>query len=68
METTDNTPWGQRKEVNKVRTTKSGYRISQNGNIIISIEPEAVQTKSFHGNVIKEDGTYYWYNRRQGKT
>lgn len=50
------------------KITKTGYRISKNGAVINGIESEAVAKYHFEGNSIKEDGVYYFFNRRQGNT
>jgi len=47
-------------------TTKNGYRLTKNGNPIKSIESNALVTESFKANPIKENGTYYFFNRKQG--
>lgn len=51
-----------------MKTTATGYRISKNGSIIPSIEKEAIKKTSYEGNCIKEEGIYYFFNRRQGNT
>lgn len=46
--------------------TKTGYRIDRNGVVITSIEKEAVVFDSFMGESLKQDGVYYYFNRKQG--
>ena len=46
-------------------TTKNGYRLTKNGSPIKSIENNAI-VRTFKTNTIKEDGTYYFFNRKQG--
>jgi len=45
---------------------KNGYRLNKNGKQIETIESEAIIKTSFEGNSIKEEGTYYFFNRKQG--
>lgn len=47
------------------KLTATGYRISRLGNIMKSIEKEAVVHTAYEGNVLKLDGTYYYFNRNQ---
>ena len=61
-----NVPWQNRTEVGKMKTTANGFRITKNGNVMLTIEEEAIQATSFQGNLIKQEGEYYFYNRRQG--
>lgn len=49
-----------------MKLTPTGFRISKNGSIINSIEKEAVKSETYLGGSIKEDGTYYFFNRKQG--
>lgn len=49
-----------------MKTTKTGYRITKNGVPIKSIEADAIVKSESHGNLIKENGTYYFFNRKQG--
>jgi hypothetical protein len=51
-----------------MKITKSGYRISRNGSVINSIEKESFKSKIDLGKVTKQDGTYYFFNRKQGDT
>ena len=49
------------------KLTPSGYRISRNGNVIDSIEKEAFKSTTYLGNFTKQNGTYYYFERKQGK-
>ena len=49
-----------------MKLTKTGYRISKNGSVIDSIENEAIAKQSFEGDLIKDNGLYYFFNRKQG--
>jgi len=49
-----------------MKTTATGYRISKNGSIIPSIEKEAIKKYKFSGSFFKENGVYYFFNRKQG--
>lgn len=57
-----------------MKLNKRGYRINKNGRIINSIEKDAIVREFntlniIHGkltNIIKEDGVYYFLNRKQG--
>ena len=51
-----------------MKTTKTGYRISKNGKVITSIEPEAFKSNEFLGNTTKQNGIYYFLDRKQGCT
>jgi hypothetical protein len=51
-----------------MKLTKTGYRINKNGAVISGVESEAVVKYHFEGNLIKEKGIYYFFNRRQGNT
>jgi len=51
-----------------MKTTATGYRLNKNGAIIKGIEKDAIKKTVFSGNVIKEEGVYYFFNRKQGKT
>jgi len=51
-----------------MKLTKTGYRISKNGNVITSIEKDAFQSKDFLGINHKVNGFYYFFNRKQGNT
>jgi hypothetical protein len=50
-----------------MKTTAKGYRISINGSIIDSIEEEAFKSNTYLGQSVKENGTYYFFNRKQGE-
>lgn len=49
-----------------MKLTITGYRINKNGKIITSIEKNAIKTSVYSGNVIKQNGTYYYFDRKQG--
>jgi hypothetical protein len=49
-----------------MKTTANGYRIRKNGSVIKSIEAEAITRLEHEGTSIKENGTYYFFNRKQG--
>lgn len=51
-----------------MKLTKTGYRISKNGNPIKSIEADAHKSETFLGGVTKVNGIYYYFNRKQGDT
>ena len=51
-----------------MRINKSGFRLSKNGSILLSIEKEAIKKDTFCGQSIKENGTYYFLDRKQGST
>lgn len=51
-----------------MKTTKTGYRISKRGSIIPSIEKEAFTSNVNLGQLTKQDGVYYFFNRKQGNT
>ena len=45
-----------------------GYRITKNGALIRSIEKEAIKEDMYLGQQIKENGIYYFFDRKQGDT
>lgn len=49
-----------------MKLTQTGYRISKNGSIINSIEKEAFKSEVDLGNATKQNGVYYFFNRKQG--
>lgn len=49
-----------------MKLTKTGYRITKNGSVLTSIEKEAIKQTEYKGNMIKENSTYYFFNRKQG--
>jgi hypothetical protein len=51
-----------------MKLTSTGYRISKNGSILTSIEKDAIKEKSYQGSTIKQNGTYFFFNRKQGNT
>jgi len=51
-----------------MKTTKNGYRVTKNGSVLNSIEPDSYKVGEYKGYAIKEDGTYYFFNRKQGET
>lgn len=48
-----------------MKTTKNGYRLNKNGKPIQSIEKEAITRTIKEGQAIKENGVYYFFNRKQ---
>lgn len=48
------------------KLTKTGYRISKTGKVIDGIEPDAFTSVEFLGQSTKQEGTYYFFNRKQG--
>ena len=48
------------------KLTKTGCRITKNGNVITSIEKDAIKEDMYLGKLIKENGVYYYFNRKQG--
>ncbi len=54
------------KQFNIMKLTVTGYRISRNGSVINSIEKEAFKSNVDLGKMTKQNGTYYFYNRKQG--
>lgn len=51
-----------------MKLTKTGFRISKNGSILTSIEKEAFTSATDLGNSTKQNGVYYFFNRKQGST
>ncbi len=51
-----------------MKLTTRGYRISKNGSVINSIEKEAIKKPKDMGYCIKDNGTYYFFSRKQGET
>ncbi len=49
-----------------MKLTKTGYRISKNGSVISGVEKEAFTTPIYLGRLTKQEGVYYFHNRRQG--
>jgi hypothetical protein len=49
-----------------MKTTKTGYRISKTGKVITSTESDAFKSFEFLGNTTKQNGTYYFFDRKQG--
>jgi len=49
-----------------MKTTRTGYRISKNGKVNLSIENDALTDDMYLGPQVKENGTYYFFNRKQG--
>lgn len=49
-----------------MKLTKTGFRISKNGSILTSIEKEAFASAADLGASTKQNGTYYFFNRKQG--
>ena len=51
-----------------MKLTKTGYRISKNGNVIKGFEDGSLLRSKYHGETVKVFGTYYFFNRKQGDT
>jgi len=49
-----------------MKYTQTGYRISKNGSIINSIDKDAFKSDKDLGSVTKQDGTYFFFSRKQG--
>jgi len=49
-----------------MKLTLTGYRISKNGSLINSIEKEAFKSNVHLGKMTKQNGNYYFFNRKQG--
>ena len=49
-----------------MKLTKTGYRISKKGRVIDSIEKDAFTSDKDLGSITKQNGTYYYFNRKQG--
>ena len=50
-----------------MKLNNKGYRVTKNGTIMKTIEKEAVKEDMYLGPQIKVDGTYYFFNRKQGE-
>jgi len=50
---------------NAEKLTKTGFRINKNGAIIDGIEKEAFTSFNYLGLSTKQNGTYYFYSRKQ---
>ena len=48
------------------KLTVNGYRITKNGSVRKSIERSSITRTIKEGNIIKENGIYYYFDRRQG--
>lgn len=48
------------------KLTKTGYRISKTGKVIDGIESDAFTSTEFLGQSTKQEGIYYFFNRKQG--
>jgi len=48
------------------KLTATGCRISENGSVITSIEKDAIKEDMYLGHTIKDNGTYYFFDRKQG--
>ena len=51
-----------------MKTTRTGYRINKNGSNMNSFEKESIKEDMYLGHTIKDNGTYYFFNRKQGNT
>ena len=49
-----------------MKLTQTGYRINKNGKVITSIESDALVKLDWRGSPLKENGTYYFFSRKQG--
>lgn len=49
-----------------MKLTKTGYRISKNGSVLKSIEKDAFKSSEYLGTSTKQNGVYYFFNRKQG--
>ena len=49
-----------------MKLTKTGYRITKNGNVLTSFEKESLRSSLYLGESTKKDGVYYFFNRKQG--
>ena len=49
-----------------MKLTRTGYRISKNGKINLAIEKDAIIKGKDCGISIKVDGSYYFFDRKQG--
>jgi len=47
-------------------TTKTGFRLNKNGAVIEGIEKEAIKSVKYLGTMTKNNGNYYYYERKQG--
>lgn len=52
--------------MNLYKINSEGYRVSKRGTTLRTIEKEAIQESMYLGQLIKENGTYYYFNRKQG--
>lgn len=52
----------------QVKLTGTGYRISRNGKVIDSIETGALKSPVDLGKLTKQEGVYYFFERKQGNT
>lgn len=50
-----------------MKLTSKGYRVTKNGNVLNSVEKEALKSVLYLGTSIKENGVYYFLNRKQGE-
>lgn len=49
-----------------MKKTRTGYRITKIGKVLLTIEKDAVVKREFKGKVIKEEGVYCFFDRKQG--
>jgi len=54
-------------KTNKMKTTKTGYRINKNGTINKGVEDNAVISSVYLGSITKRNGVYHYISRKQGK-
>lgn len=50
-----------------MKTTINGYRISKNGSILMSVEKDAFKSTEYLGVSTKQNGVYYYFERKQGQ-
>jgi len=50
------------------KLTQTGCRITKNGTVNTAIEKDAIKEDMYLGPLIKENGTYYYFDRKQNDT
>ena len=51
-----------------MKFTSTGFRIGKNGKINKGVEQGAITSVIYLGQMIKKNGVYYFYERKQGCT
>jgi hypothetical protein len=51
-----------------MKLTRTGYRLNKNGKANIGIEQNAMRSDVDLGKSVKENGTYFFFSRKQGDT